>query len=143
MESTVSVNGLTFDHILTATEVDELHDENGAVVRYQIAYSDLESMRRGVYIIVEDGHVVYVGKFSDSFSRRWLYTNLEKIYHHKRNAIAQSLHAGRAVRVYAQTEEALRSQIAVAANDLDGWINISGIETALIRKLTPVWNSVE
>lgn len=140
-QPSLSVTGLTFDHVLTTTDVVHEHDDNGAVVRYDIMHPNVERLIKGVYVVTENQSIVYVGKFTGTFEKRWLYVNLNKIYHHKRNAIAASRRTGNAVHVYAQTEDALRAQIPVAAHDTDAWINIGGIEAALIRKLTPAWNS--
>ena len=140
-QPSIKVQGLTFDHVLTATDVAGEPDENGAVVKYDVMHPAVSSLVRGVYIITENDVIVYVGKYTGTFEKRWLYTNLNKIYHHKRNAIAASRRAGSSVHVYAQTEDALRAQIPAAVNDSDMWINVGGIEAALIRTLAPAWNS--
>lgn len=140
-QPSISVQGLTFNHVLTATDVENEHDDNGAVVRYDIMHPDVAGLIKGVYVVTENDSVVYVGKFTGTFEKRWLYTKLSKIYHHKRNAIAASRRAGSSVRVYAQTEDELRRQIPAAETDTDMWINVGGIEAALIRTLAPAWNS--
>jgi hypothetical protein len=127
-QPTLSVNGLIFDHILTATDVAGEPEENGAVVRYDIKHADVAHLIKGVYVVTENDAIVYVGKFTGTFEKSWLYTKLSKIYHHKRDAIAASRRAGNTVHVYAQTEDALRAQIPAAANDADLWINVGGIE---------------
>lgn len=133
---------LVFELVLVATEVEPEPDENGAVVRYVIHSGDPREIERGVYLITENDRIVYVGKYTGTFAARWLYTQLQKIYHHKRNAIADSLKAGNTVRVYVQTEDRLRRMIPLAAADVDSWINVDGIEHALVRILRPEWNRI-
>lgn len=137
----ISVQGLTFNHVLTATDVENEHDDNGAVVRYDIMHPNVDGLIKGVYVVTANDSIVYVGKFTGTFEKRWLYTKLSKIYHHKRNAIAASRRAGSSVHVYAQTEDELRRQIPAAETDTAMWINVGGIEAALIRTLAPAWNS--
>ena len=134
-----TVQGLTFTHVLSAESV--MSDQQGAAqVTYATHAIDVSSLRRGVYIVTVNDHIVYVGKFLGSFSKRWLYPMTGTIYHHKRNAIARELHQGSDVRVYAAAEVDLRAEIPIAASDAIGWINVEGIESVLIAALEPAWN---
>lgn len=139
----VGTTTLEFQRVLTATSVDGQQDNSGAVVRFQEHADNLAAPERGVYVITVNAVPVYVGKYETSFSKRWLYAKLNMIYHHKRNAIADSIAAGSAVEIYAVTETQLRRQIIAD----DGperyiWINVSGVESALIQHLQPIWNLV-
>lgn len=132
--------GLAFPHILTATAVDR-NDSDEAVVRYSLAETDPRQMHRGIYIVTVDGQITYVGKFTKSFAKRWLYLEDSRLYHHTRHTIAAEIESGKTVLVYAASEEALTSQIGVdTATHI--WINVHGIEGALIASLQPRWNSI-
>ena len=131
---------LDFQRVLTATHVDEKLDVHGAVVRYQQHVGDLKSPERGVYIITVDSNPVYVGKYETSFSKRWLYSNLNMIYHHKRNAIAACLATGKAVEVYRITEDKLRNQFQTDDVANSAWMKVNGVERALIEMQKPAWN---
>jgi hypothetical protein len=141
MIQTLNLEGLTFRHVITPTMIDGA-DSNGEIVRYEDHHGQLESLQRGVYVVTVDGEIAYIGKFSGDFAKRWLYTNLRKLYHHKRHSIADALKNGKTVHVFASTEEDLRSSIPTAAHDSDNWINIHGIESSLIRRLQPMWNDM-
>ncbi|MFN4985292.1 MAG: hypothetical protein ACK5GI_04015 [Ignavibacteria bacterium] len=131
---------LEFQHGLTATHVDEELDVHGVVVRYLQHSENLNRPERGVYMITIDNDPVYFGKYETSFSKRWLYSNLNMIYHHKRKAIADSLLAGKIVEVYVITEDALRESIKTDDGAESVWINVSGVERTLIDMLKPAWN---
>jgi hypothetical protein len=141
MIQTLNLESLTFRHVITPTMIDGA-DSNGEIVGYEDHHGQLESLQRGVYVVTVDGEVTYVGKFSGDFAKRWLYTNLRKLYHHKRQSIADALKHGKTVHVFASTEEELRSSIAAAADDSHNWINIHGIESVLISSLLPAWNDM-
>lgn len=134
------VGGLPFQHVLTATDVTGA-DANGPVVEYD-EHVNTRILRRGVYVVTVDGIITYVGKYANTFAKRWLYTAGKKIYHHKRRDIAESLSAGCQVRVYAATEEDLLEIMMPPTPELKRWITIEGIEGALIAELKPEWNVV-
>jgi hypothetical protein len=139
MQQTKTWMGLTFSHVISPTLVDG-SDSVGDIVRYDDHHGRLTLLQRGVYIVTVDDDVTYVGKFKGDFARRWLYTNLGKLYHHKRHRIADALRNGKIVHVYAATEDDLRNSIAATRHDPDKWINIHGIECVLINNLKPQWN---
>lgn len=130
--------GLPFLHVLTATSVAGA-DATGPVVRY-LEHVNTQRLRRGVYVVTVDGIITYVGKFTNTFAKRWLYSASKKIYHHKRRSIAESLSAGHDVRVYAATEHDLLQTMMIPTPELMRWITIEGIEGALIAEMKPGWN---
>lgn len=132
--------GLPFLHVLTATAVAGA-DATGPVVRY-VEHVNTRRLRRGVYVVTVDGVISYVGKYVNTFAKRWLYTAGKKIYHHKRRDIAESLSARCVVHVYAATVEDLLQTMMPPAPELKRWITIEGIEGSLIAELKPKWNVV-
>ena len=139
MHASITVHGLTFTHILTATHVDG-DDVHGAVVRYELAGGEADAATRGVYVVTVDDVPVFVGSFWIGFVKHWVYPRRRLIYHHKRNAIAAALTEGQLVRVYAATEEELRVQrstivVTHACRDC------KCIADALIEHCRPAWNT--
>lgn len=130
--------GIPFLHVLTATAVNGA-DATGPVVRY-VEHVNTRRLRRGVYVVTVDGIITYVGKFTNTFAKRWLYTAGNKIYHHKRRSIAESLNDRHDVRVHAATEHDLLQAMMIPTPELMRWITIEGIEGALIAELKPAWN---
>lgn len=131
---------LDFQHVLTATHADKELDVHGPVIRYQQHVNDLNSPERGVYLITVDSVPVYVGKYETAFSKRWLYSSMNMIYHHKRDAIAACLAAGKAVEVYRISEDKLRNQFQTDDGTNSAWMNVNGVERALIEMQKPAWN---
>ena len=129
---------LRFERILRLSRTDGFNAD-GPIVRYEEYDKALGTMRCGVYLIVQDGEVVYCGKFTNTFSKRWLYTKGEYVYHFKRGLISAALADNRRLEVFAQSEENLRAQLGQPGN---GWISATSIEEKLIKKLRPVWNSL-
>lgn len=136
---TLVAGGLPFQHVLTATAVTGA-DATGPVVEYT-EHVNTRRLRRGVYVVTVDGFITYVGKFTNTFAKRWLYTADKKIYHHKRRSIAESLNARQVVRVYAAAEQDLLQTMMIPTPELMRWITIEGIEGALVSELKPAWNA--
>lgn len=129
---------LSFERVLRLTITDGFNAD-GPIVRYEEYDKSLGAMRCGVYLIVQDGEVVYCGKFTNTFARRWLYTKGEYVYHFKRGLISVALNDNRTLEVFAQNEGNLRAQLGQPGNS---WISATSIEEKLIKDLRPVWNSL-
>ena len=127
-----------FQRMLRLTESDG-SNADGPIVRYEDYDTALGSMRCGVYLIVQDDEVVYCGKFTGTFARRWLYTKGKYVYHFKRGLISMALSEDRIIEVFAQDEPNLRKQLGHPDNE---WISVTSIEEKLIRDLRPIWNSL-
>ncbi|MBG8555978.1 hypothetical protein I5L79_20715 [Hymenobacter sp. BT594] len=129
---------LKFDKILELDSVDG-ENKDGPIVRYIVNDEKFFSTRKGVYLIVQDNSIVYCGKFTNTFAKRWLYTKGKYVYHFKRGLIATALMANHQLIVFAQSEEQLREQLGLSDNE---WISVSSIEEKIIRDLKPIWNSI-
>ena len=140
MQSSITVHGLTFTHILTATHVDGA-DVHGAVVRYELAVPDAAAATRGVYVVTVDDVPVFVGSFRLGFVKHWVYPRRRLIYHHQRHAIARALTEGHHVRIYAATEEELRVQLSSTIVATHACSDSGCIADALIEHCRPAWNT--
>ena len=140
MHASITVHGLTFTHILTATHVDG-DDVHGAVVRYELAGGDADAATRGVYVVTVDDVPVFVGSFRIGFVKHWVYPRRRLIYHHQRHAIARALTEGHLVRIYAATEEQLRVQRSSSIVATHACSNCTCIADALIEQCRPAWNT--
>lgn len=127
---------LSFERMLRLMNTDG-SNSGGAIVRYEGFDSSRGAMQCGVYLIIQDGVVVYCGKFTNTFARRWLYTRDQYIYHFKRDVIAEALADKRTLEVFAQDEQSLRKQLGHEDNC---WISATSIEEKLIKDLKPTWN---
>ena len=126
------VGPISFRPVLALGPVQGVNAE-GPIIRYRVIDQTLLREIRGVYVIVAGDQIVYCGKWSTSFAKRWLYTRGEYVYHFKRNDIASSIAAGFNVTVFAQTERALQHQLRCDRR-------IDSIEADVIHLLSPTWN---
>ena len=129
---------LRFQRMLRLTANDGFNAD-GPIVRYGDYDKEMGKMRGGVYLIVQDGEVVYCGKFTGTFAKRWLYTKDEYVYHFKRGLISMALTENRTIEVFAQDVAGLRAQLGHPGNE---WISATSIEEKLISDLQPTWNSL-
>ena len=129
---------LRFQRMLTLTANDGFNAD-GPIVRYGDYDKEVGKMLGGVYLIVQDGEVVYCGKFTGTFAKRWLYTKGEYVYHFKRGLISMALNENRTLEVFAQDVTGLREQLGHPGNE---WISATSIEEKLINDLQPAWNSL-
>ena len=134
----ISESPLKFKHVLKITATDG-SNKDGPVVRYQVVDKTLLKERAGVYLIVQDGQIVYCGKFTRTFAKRWLYTKGQYIFHFKRGLLSAALLENRTIDVYSEGEEALRIQLGQPGNE---WISATSIEEKIIRDAAPIWNSI-
>ena len=134
----ITVPPLTFAPVLRLHEVDG-SNKDGPIVRYEVLDKGLLAVVRGVYLVTQDDVIVYCGKFTNTFSKRWLYAKDRYVYHFKRSVISDAIQEHRKIEVYAQAESVLKNQLGQSGND---WINVSSIEEKLIRDLRPVWNLI-
>lgn len=136
-EITVTVDNATlaFKTVLRLHTVDG-QDNFGPIVRYDVRDEPFLNTTRGVYLVTLNSAIVYCGTFTKTFSKRWLYTKLEYVYHFKRKLIAGAV-GDNEVLVHAQSEASLREQIGQPGNN---WINVTSIEDRIIRHLNPKWN---
>ena len=141
MHASITVQGLIFTHILTATHVDG-DDVHGAVVRYELAGGDADAATRGVYVVTVDDVPVFVGSFRIGFVKHWVYPRRRLIYHHKRHAIAAALTKGHLVRIYAATEEELRGQLSATIVATHACRDCTCIADTLIERCRPAWNTL-
>ena len=140
MNHDMIVEGMLFRHVLTPTLLKGASATHH-VVRYD-ELGDLSALECGVYLIEVDDTIFYVGKFTQTFAKHWIYDTVGTVYHHKRDRLAKALESGRTVRVYAATEDELRQYIPAAQNDPMRYVNVHGIEHALIARLEPIWNEI-
>ncbi|MBU3678544.1 MAG: hypothetical protein FGM32_02935 [Candidatus Kapabacteria bacterium] len=138
MREGMLVEGLLFRHVLTPTLLRGASSTH-QVVRY-VEHGDLSTLDRGVYLIAVDDVIYYVGKFTQTFAKHWIYDRKRTVYHHKRDRLAAALADDRTVHVYAASEDELRCYIPAAQNDPNRYVNVYGIEPALIERLDPLWN---
>jgi hypothetical protein len=138
MNHDMIVEGFLFRHVLTPSLLKGATATHH-VLRYE-EHADLSALECGVYLIEVDDAIFYVGKFTQTFVKHWIYDSVGTVYHHKRDRIAKALENGRTVRVYAATEDELRQYIPAALNDPTRYVNVHGIEYALIKRLDPFWN---
>ena len=129
---------LSFTTVLRLHEVDGRNDD-GPIVRYEILNQPFLATRRGVYIVTQNGNIVYCGKFTNSFAKRWLYTRGRYVYHFKRSVISDASLEQHNIEVHAQEEDVLREQLGQTGNQ---WINVASIEEKLIHDLCPAWNFI-
>lgn len=134
----IKVPPLSFETILRLHDVDG-SNKDGPIVRYEVLNEPFLATLRGVYLVTQNDEIVYCGKFTNTFAKRWLYTRGRYVYHFKRNVISEAILKHKKIEVHAQTEDILRSQIGQTGND---WISATSIEEKLIRDLRPVWNLV-
>lgn len=132
----IEVPPFLFKTVLRLIEVDG-RNKDGSIVRYEIIDEPFLSTRCGVYVVTQNDEIVYCGKFSNTFAKRWLYTRGQYIYHFKRNPISEALVKRGRILVHAQSEDTLKDQIGQSDNE---WISAASIEEKLIRDLCPVWN---
>lgn len=132
----INVAPLSFLTVLRLHEVDGYHDY-GPVVRFEVLDAPFLSVRRGVYLVTQGDEIMYCGKFTNTFARRWLYTKGRYVYHFNRSLISEAITQHHKVEVHAQSEDALRGQIGQPGND---WVSVSSIEEKLISQLRPAWN---
>lgn len=126
---------LRFRPVLALGPVDGENDE-GPIVRFRVLDQNMLYERRGVYIVRAGAAVLYCGKYTSTFAKRWLYTRDRYVYHIKRTAIARCIEAGVDVTVFAETETELRRQL----NSSGESVTIDRIEVDLIREFSPAWN---
>ena len=134
----ITVPPLSFETVLRLHEVDG-NNRDGPIVRYEILNQPLLTIRRGVYLVTQNDSIVYCGKFTNTFAKRWLYTRGRYVYHFKRGIISEAILKQDTIEVHAQEENVLRQQIGQEDNE---WINISSIEEKIIRDLCPLWNMI-
>ena len=134
----IEIPPLSFTTVLRLHEVDG-SDKNGPIVRYKVLDQPFLAYRRGVYLVTQNDAIVYCGKFTNTFAKRWLYTRGRYVYHFKRGVISEAISNQYAIEVHAQEESVLRQQIGQADNE---WVTISSIEEKIVRDLRPVWNMI-
>lgn len=137
---------LSFQHVLSLTEVSG-HNSGGAIVRYKEIAPAFHRTERGVYVVVENERIVYCGKFTNTFGKRWLYEAHKYIYHHIRDIAALSITNQHQVDVYSQDIETLKQQLGVQdAPWLSRYISATSIEESIIEDISrdsyPIWNKI-
>lgn len=140
---------LLFQRMLTLTKNDG-DNARGPIVRYdnydeklgqKLGYDEeAKKLLGGVYLIVRNEEIVYCGKFTGTFAKRWLYTMGKYVYHSMRQQIslALELEGKQVLEVFAQGVADLREQLGHPDNE---WISATSIEEKIIRDIQPVWNS--
>jgi hypothetical protein len=61
--------------------------------------------------VVGEQDAVYVGSFTLTFGRRWLYLEGEYVYHHKAEMIAGKVREGEAISVWLVDEQTLQARV--------------------------------
>jgi hypothetical protein len=84
---------LSFRPVLALGPVQGANAE-GPIVKYRVLDQSVLRESRGVYVVAAGNQVMYRGKYTNSFSKRWLYARLGYVYHFKRNEIAAALAQG-------------------------------------------------
>lgn len=119
---------------LTLGPITRHKDED--VVGYSTCDDNILAIPRGVYVVADGPEIFYIGKFEQTFGKRWVYSTGKRLYHSVRNLVHEELTKGRALTVYVQDEAKLKKDSGVDSS----WVNVSGIEAALIRLYRPKWN---
>ncbi len=117
--------------VLRLVEVDGENDE-GFIVRYE----ELDRLPKseGIYVVKKDDQIIYCGKFTTGFTKRWLYAKDRYIYHVKRHGLARALQNRHKVLVFSEDLSALLLQHPNCGLDL------KGIERDLYDLYHPEWN---
>lgn len=124
---------ITFRHALTLGP----HCNDGRV-EFTIESSAPTGTGPGVYFVLEEKKLVYVGSYQSGVVKRWVYLRKKDLYHFKKPLVAKSLNTGSAIRVFAQDEAAIKEELGCAQNP---WVNSTGIEARLISMFHPPWNN--
>lgn len=98
-----------------------------------------EEKTDGVYAVICDDVLVYIGSYQSGLVKRWLYTRKGDLYHFKKPLVVSGLRSGQNIRVYSKSVASIKQELGCADNV---WVNASGIEARLIQKLNPPWNSL-
>ncbi len=91
----------------------------------------------GVYAVICDEVLVYVGSYQRGLIKRWLYISKGDLYHFKKPLVVSGLRLGQNIRVYSKSVASIKQELGCADNV---WVNASGIEARLIQELNPPWN---
>lgn len=133
----MKLSGVTFRHAIT---LGPLCDDGR--VEFSFPNSSPNTGGPGVYaVIVNDGKadkVVYVGFYQSGIRLRWVYAKRKDLYHFKKPNVAEALRNGHAVRVFAESEAAIKSELG---HEQNVWVNSASIEAQLICLHKPSWNS--
>ena len=124
---------ITFSHALTLGP----HCEDGRV-EFTIEPSAPTKICPGVYFVLENEKLVYVGSYQSGVVRRWVYLRRRDLYHFKKPLVAGSLKQGSTLRVFAQDEDSIKAELGCRENV---WVNAAGIEARLIALFHPPWNN--
>ena len=91
----------------------------------------------GVYAVICDEVLVYVGSYQRGLIKRWLYISKGDLYPFKKPLVVSGLRLGQNIRVYSKSVASIKQELGCADNV---WVNASGIEARLIQELNPPWN---
>ena len=129
---TLTLEGITLN---LALGLGPLLDD-GRVAFKQEAWIN-EEKADGVYAVICDDVLVYIGSYQSGLVKRWLYTRKVDLYHFKKSLVVSGLIAGQNIRVYSKSVASIKQELGCADNV---WVNASGIEARLIQELNPPWN---
>lgn len=106
------------------------------VVGYGRCEPEILAIPRGVYVVADATERFYIGKFEQTFGKRWVYSSENRLYHSTRNFIRDELDAKKVLTVYVESEAALKKQIGLDSE----WVDVNSIEARLIRLFGAKWN---
>ena len=129
----MKLENITFVHALTLGPVSD--DDR---VQFTIE-PNAPKNKAGVYVVLEGEVVRYIGSYQSGVIRRWASSKKGKLDHFKRLKVADSLKSGATVKVYAQDESEIKSELQLSENQ---WVNSAGIEARLIAIRDPQWNKL-
>ncbi|ALD20541.1 hypothetical protein AM218_04025 [Hymenobacter sp. DG25A] len=91
----------------------------------------------GIYLVLQDDHVVAYGKYSSTFQLAWMYNESKNVFRPSLvKKINSALDAGSEVKVYAQDELTLRKQVEKIGKE---WISLDSLKNHMKSCITDKW----
>ena len=112
-------------------------DPQGDTVVLKKSATHPEDDGQGCYLVTLDSEVAYIGSYESGAHKRWGFKSKDDVYHFKRPEICNAIKAGKSVRIWALTLDAIKEQIGCRDNK---WINAASVEAYLISRYRPAWN---